>query len=205
MILQYIIKTIFIGIIFFSLPAKAEEPKQKKSVFVAAKAGGLLHSPFGNLGNGFQLQMEAGVAVFSQLDVLLTFSWDHATSTNNVEDARLMTESSWNTTATLIKTGLLGRWNLFQHGPWAFWCGAGPMAVYSEISTSGKTQDADLPANTQTQWRLGMAASAMGGFAVGPGSILLELSLEISSVDGPLTGNNSTSGTGILLGYRMEF
>lgn len=174
--------------------------------FAGIQAGGMIHSPFGELGNAAQLRIEGGATLFGQLDAGLAVSWDRATRDVSTSDERLASGSAeWNIETTLVKAGFPVRWRFLPRGPWDVSAGAGPQLVWVKTTASGTSGGAGLPQNTQTELRAGALVSVMGARQIGPGFVSLEISLEIGSASGAITGSASTSGLGVLLGYRMRF
>lgn len=210
MSLQYFLfkNAILLFLIFgmSSFAAAAEKEPATTHFLVGIQVGGILHSPFGELGNGTQVRMEGGATFFGQLDAGIVFSWDSVQNKVTTTDERLANGSAeWDITTTFIKVGIPIRWQFLPQGPWDVSAGAGPQLIWSKTTAQGTSGDALLPQNTQEELRVGALLSVMAGRKLGLGFVSLEISLEIGSAQGSMTGNTSTSGIGMLLGYRMRF
>ncbi len=196
----------FVLLAMASPAAAADGDRVGPSFFAGVQAGGMFHSPFGELGNAPQLRLEGGATLFRQLDVGLALSWDRAARDVRTEDARLAAGSAdWEISTTLVKVALPARWHFLPQGPWDVMAGAGPQFSWVRTSASGSSGESALPQNTQEEGRVGVLLSLVGGRQLGPGFASLEISMEIGTVNGSITGSASTSGLGLLLGYRMRF
>ena len=188
--------------------AAAQENAPAFSPFAGLKLGGALHSVFSELGPAAQVELEGGVTLLGgRLDVALTGAWDRAAASGDQDDGRFDAGSvSWELDQDFLMIGLVARYRFLPPAkPFNAYAGAGPRLLLLQTVVNGTAGGEDLGENRQTETRFGAVLVGGGEYVLGPGAVLLEVSLGLGCLSGLITGESSASALSVLVGYRLRF
>jgi hypothetical protein len=190
------------------LPTGAADAPSAPRVGAALKAGGAWHGLFSELEAGALAELEVGGLLLDgrlELDVTLAYARPLADASG--EDGRLGAgEFSWSLTQEVLAVGLLARWRFLPAASrWNVYAAAGPRAHLLRTRVDGEADGETFGENEQTSTEVGLSARLGAELRLGPGLALAELDYDTGPIDGLITGDSSTTGVGLLLGYRMLF
>lgn len=191
-----------------SVAAAPSPPGGSWNLAAAIKAGGRYHGLFSGLHGSFDAELEAGfLALGGRLEVDVTLAYAKPPASDEGSDPRFASGGfSWDIAQDVFAVGVLARYRFLpMASPWNVYAGAGPRLHFLRTVADGDAGGASFGENEQTSTEIGFALHAGTELKLGPGRALAELAFGAGPIDGLLTGDASTAGIGLLLGYRFVF
>lgn len=188
--------------------AAAPRPPGGPNLALALKVGAGYHGLFSGLDATAQAELEAGFLAFGgRLEVGVTLAYARPPASDSGDDPRFASGAfSWDIAQDVFAAGILARYRFLPvPSRWNVYAAAGPRLHFLRSVADGEAAGAGFGENEQTSTELGLALHAGTELRLGPGLALAELALGAGPIDGLITGDASTAGLGVLLGYRVMF
>jgi hypothetical protein len=204
-------------------PEPAPEPEPQSEVEVAApvavapataaprfqvglQTGVFLPQVASELGTSFAAKLDAGGRVWKNLSVVGAVAYAQPKVSSTMDDPRFPSGTySTSTTQRELALSLVAVWRLFPPGArFNGYGGAGWKMWMLKTLTNGDSADESFLENTETSTKQGGTALLGGEFALGPGSLSGELEFGGSDLGHFITGDVTTMGINIAVGYRMH-
>ena len=174
---------------------------------LGVKAGAGLGQPFGDLGTSFITELELGYNLpFLQrsFELFLTGAYTQPKAEGTLDDARLPGPAKYEikqqqaqlTLGLLYRIPLANR--LFRP-----YLSVGPRLFAMRSEAKGSADGLPFGKNEETSTKLGVFAALGGELMLGPGALLLEVSLSWAKLDGHIFRDTNAGALGIALGYRF--
>jgi hypothetical protein len=143
----------------------------------------------------------------SRLGLITSLGYTQPAASGSGSDPRLPGgEYSWETTQrqTTWDIGVLVK-VMERASPWNLAMAAGARIGFLSTLTSGEAGGEPFGEHDEQATLPGMFVGAQGEYRLGPGAVLLDLSLGMSFQDLRTTGDLTVAELGILAGYRFSF
>ncbi len=175
---------------------------------LGAKAGGGFSQAFGDLGSSFLTQLEIGYTLpvmHRSLEVFVAGGYTQPKATGkNINDSRLPGPASYTLKQQEAMVDLGLRYRVRLDNPWLRpYAALGPRLYMTRTQISGRAGGQSFGNNSETQTRAGVFGAVGGEFYLGPGALLVELSMAWAKLDGYVMRNTSMGAMGASLGYRI--
>jgi hypothetical protein len=174
---------------------------------LAPKVGASFAQPFGDLGTSYIPELELGYnlpVLKRSLGLFVSGAYTAPKANGTLRDDRLPEPVKYTLTQqqAQVTLGLLYRVPLATKW-FRPYLSAGPRLFAMRTGAKGKGGSEPFGKNEETSTKLGVFAALGGELHVGPGALLLELSLSWVKIDGYILRNTSAGALGLSLGYRF--
>jgi hypothetical protein len=199
--------------------ARAQEPSGREralyeqggllgtGLVLGLKVGAGFGQPFGDLGTSYIPELELGYALpvlDRSLELFVSGAYTAPKAEGTLSDDRLPSPVKYSLTQqqALVTLGLLYRVPLSTKW-FRPYLAAGPRLFAMRTEAKGNGGSQPFGKNEETSTKVGVFAALGGELHVGPGALLLEVSLSWAKVDGYVLRKTSAGALGLSLGYRF--
>lgn len=171
------------------------------------KAGGGFSQPFGELGSSFTTELEIGYilpVMERSFELFLSGAYAQPKAEGTLKDARFTESAKYELTQqqAIVTLGVLYRLHLSSDliRPYA---ALGPRLYAMRTKAVGNAAAKPFGENEETTTKLGAYGALGAELHLGPGAVLLEVSMGWAKVDGYVLRDTSVGALGLSLGYRL--
>jgi hypothetical protein len=176
-------------------------------IVLGIKAGAGLSQPFGDLGSSFITELELGYnlpVLDRSFELFVAGAYTQPSAEGTLTDERLPgpIKYSIKQQQAMVTLGLLYRVPLATDR-FRPYLSAGPRLFAMRSEAKGSGGDEAFGQNEETATKLGVFAAVGGELQLGPGALLLEVSMSWAKLDAYVLRDTSTGALGLSLGYRF--